>query len=355
MKKELIYCILIFSFGHVHAQKKTFKCEKVYDAVKLIDEQKYDQAITMLRECEKIDAKEYTYPYEIALAFTYNKKYSDAVDQLLKIKNYENLSADYYQLLGNNYDYLEKPEKAIATYDQGLKKFPNAGRLFLEKGVMLEKTQPIEALKIYEKGIKTDPMYPSNYYRAAKIYLKTNDRLSGLMYGEIFMNLERTTSRTREMSELLYEGYKSSMIFVSQDQKKTEFCPAVIDAEKYDKNKLLPLCMNFALSFVVAMMKHHEFNYDNLVQIRQDFLPEYQKLKINNAPNVLLNYFKTMEDKKVFNAYNHYIFQAANKDAFAEWQTKNQDEYNHFEDWYTTTSNQLIIDSNNVYISDQIK
>jgi hypothetical protein len=345
MKKELIYCILIFSFGHIHAQKKTFKCEKVYDAVKLIDAEKYDEAIGMLRECEKIDPKEYTYPYEIALAYTYNKQYDKAIDQLLKIKNYENLRADYYQLLGNNYDYLEKPEKAIATYDEGLKKFPDAGRLYLERGVVFEFEKKYdEAIASYEKGMRVEPNYPSNYYRAAKIYLKTNDRLSGLIYGEIFMNLERTTSRTREMSEQLYEGYKSSMIFVSQDQKKTEFCPAVIDAEKYDKNKLLPLCMNFALSFVVAMMKHHEFNYDNLVQIRQDFLPEYQKLKLNNSPNVLLNYFKTMEDKKVFNAYNYYIFQAANKDAFAEWQTKNQDEYNHFEDWYTTTSNQLIID-----------
>lgn len=355
MKKELIYCILIFSFGHVHAQKKTFKCEKVYDAVKLIDAEKYDDGIKILEECEKIDPLEYTYPYEIALAKSYSKDYDGAIKKLIKIKNYKELKDDYYQLLGNNYDYLGDSVLAVKTYNEGLKKFPKSGRLHLEKGVMLEKTQPIEALKIYEKGIKTDPMYPSNYYRAAKIYLKTNDRLSGLMYGEIFMNLERTTPRTREMSELLYKGYKSSMIFVSQDQKKTEFCPAVIDAEKYDKNKLLPLCMNFALSFVVAMMKHHEFNYDNLVQIRQDFLPEYQKFKINNAPNVLLNYFKKMEDKKVFNAYNHYIFQVANKDAFAEWQTKNQDEYNHFEDWYTTTSNQLIIDSNNVYISDQIK
>ena len=355
MKTNIHFFLFILLSINLYAQKKTFKCEKVYDAIKLIDEQKYDDGIKILEECEKIDPLEYTYPYEIALAKSYNKDYDGAINKLIKIKNHKELKDDYYQLLGNNYDYLGDSAMAVKTYNEGLKKFPKSGRLHLEKGVMHENSQPIEALKIYEKGIEADPMYPSNYYRAAKIYLKTNDRLSGLIYGEIFMNLERTTSRTKEMSELLYNGYKKSLIFTSKTASKTEFCPAVIDVAVYDKKNELPLCINFAYCYLVAMMKHPEFNYSNLVQIRQEFFQEYQKLKINNAPNVLFNYFKTMDDNKVFNAYNYYIFQVANKDAFAEWQTKNEDEYNHFEDWYTTNSNRLLIDSKNVYISDQIK
>lgn len=339
----------------MYAQKKTFKCEKIYDAIKLVDEQKYDEGIKILEECEKTDSLEYTYPYEIALAKSYNKDYDGAIKKLIEIKDYKEIRDHYYQLLGNNYDYTGDSAMAMKTYDEGLKKFPKSGRLYLEKGIMNESSKPFEAIKIYERGIEVEPMYPSNYYRAAKIYLKTNDRLSGLIYGEIFMNLERTTSRTKEMSELLYNGYKKSLIFTSKTESKTEFCPAVIDAAVFDKNKELPLCMNFAYSYLIAMMKHSEFSYDNLIQIRQDFLKEYQMLKIKNAPNVLLNYFKKMDDNKVFNAYNYYLFQVANKDAFTEWQTKNKAEYDRFEDWYTTTSNQLLVDSKNFYISDQIK
>lgn len=355
MKKNLLILLSLFLSLNIYAQTKTFKCEKVYDAVKLIDSEKYDEAITILRECEKIDSKEYIYPYEIALAYTRNKEYDKAISELKKIKNYDGVSANYYQLLGNNFDYTDKPELAISTYDEGLKKFPKAGRLYLEKGVMYEAEKPIEAIKIYEKGIEAEPMYPSNYYRVAKIYLRTNDRLSGLMYGEIFMNLERSTKRTQEMSELLYNGYKNSIIFISKDEKKADFCPAIINIDKFEKDNLMSLCSNFALSFVMTMINHDKFDYNNFMQMRKDFLKEYLNAKLKNSPNLLLSYFKMMDDNKVFNAYNHYIFQIANEKDFAEWQTKNKDEYDRFEDWYTTTANQLQIDSKNVYISDQIK
>ncbi|HEX7871012.1 MAG TPA: hypothetical protein VF455_12960, partial [Chryseobacterium sp.] len=82
----LLFLLLSLNF---HAQKKTFKCEKVYDAVKLIDTEKYNEAITILRECEKIDPKEYTYPYEIALAYTNNKEHEKAISELKRIKNYD--------------------------------------------------------------------------------------------------------------------------------------------------------------------------------------------------------------------------------------------------------------------------
>ena len=355
MKTKNYLLLFILLSINICAQNKKFKCEKVYDAVKLIDDRKYDEAIKILEECEKLDPSEYAYSYEIALAKSYSKDYDGAIRKLIKIKDYNEIKDDYYQLLGNNYDYKGDSLMAIQTYNEGLKKFPKSGRLHLERGVMYEPSRPIEAIKIYEKGIEVDPMYPSNYYRAAKIYLKTNDRLSGLIYGEIFMNLERTTSRTQEMSKLLYEGYKNSLIFESQSTKKTEFCPAVIDAQKYEKSELLPLCVNFAYGFVVAMMEYDEFSYDNFIKMRKSFLKEYQNAKIKNASNVLLNYFKKMDDNKVFNAYNYYIYQIDNQEAFTEWQNKNKDEYDNFVEWYTQFANELKIDSNNVFISDQIK
>lgn len=355
MKTKNYFLLLILLSINIYAQKKTFKCDKVFNAVKLIDEEKYNDAIKILEDCENLDPSEYTYPYEIALAKSYSKDYDGAIKKLIKIKDYKDVKDNYYQLLGNNYDYKGDSAMAIKTYEEGLKKFPKSGRLHLEKGVMYESSKPIEAIKIYEKGIEAEPMYSSNYYRVAKIYLKTNDRLSGLIYGEIFMNLERTTSRTQEMSKLLYEGYKNSLKFSSKNEKKTEFCPAIIDIEKYEKDKLLPLCMNFAYGFITAMMNYEEFTYDNFAQMRGDFLKEYQNAKIKNSPNALLNYFKAMDDNQVFNAYNYYIFQIANKEAFAEWQTKNKGEYDRFVEWYTKASNELKIDFKNFYISDQIK
>jgi hypothetical protein len=220
---------------------------------------------------------------------------------------------------------------------------------------MYELDKPLEAIKIFEKGIALDPTYPSNYYRVSKLYLKSNDKLSGLIYGEIFLNLERTTSRSQEISELLYEGYKKSITIESKVIKRIDFCKAVIDAQKFEKDKKYPLCMIFGKSFILATLNHNEFNFENLITMRNEFVKEYFKQDYKDYPNVLFSYFKKMEDNKVLNAYNHYIFQISNEQAFNTWQTNNQVEYDRFVDWYTTEENIIKINTKNVFISDQIK
>ena len=62
--------------------------------------------------------------------------------------------------------------------------------------------------QIWEKGIEIDPNYSGNYYNAAQYYFFTQDKVWGLVYGEIFVNLESYSKRTAEMKDLLLEGYK---------------------------------------------------------------------------------------------------------------------------------------------------
>ncbi|MFZ4929895.1 tetratricopeptide repeat protein [Chryseobacterium sp. Mn2064] len=350
-----IYSIAALSvFSVINAQQKTFKCKEVHDAVKLIDEEKYDQAILILRDCEKKDPKDYTYPYEIALAYTRKTDYKNAISELEKIKTSPDINDYYYALLGNTYDESGNTAQAIQAYDEGLKKFPASGRLHLEKGIALESQGKLkDAVELYEKGIKAEPMYPSNYYRVSQLYLNSKDVLYGLIYGEIFLNLERTTSRSQKMSELLYDTYKKAVHF-NAENTSIDFCEAVIDAEKYNKNKTIPFCITFAANFALASIGQKEINLETLSSIRRKFIEEYFK-KDNYPPNILLSYHKMMEDQHVFNAYNHYIFQIGDQNAFKEWQTQNTTEYDKFVDWYTKDANLLKINKDNVYLSDQVR
>ncbi|MGH1518396.1 tetratricopeptide repeat protein [Chryseobacterium sp. JK1] len=350
-----IYCFAALSvFSVINAQQKTFKCKEVHDAVKLIDEEKYDQAILILRDCEKKDPKDYTYPYEIALAYTRKADYKNAIYELEKIKTYPDINDYYYALLGNVYDESGNAVQAIKAYDEGLEKFPASGRLYLEKGIVLESQGKLkDAVELYEKGIKAEPMYPSNYYRVSQLYLNSKDVLYGLIYGEIFVNLERTTSRSQKMSELLYATYKKAIHFDAENIS-LNFCEAVIDAEKYKKNNSIPFCITFATNFALASIGQKEINLETLSSIRKKFIEEYFK-KDNYPPNVLLSYHKMMEDQHVFNAYNHYIFQIGDENGFKEWQTQNTTEYDKFVDWYTKDANLLTINKDNVYLSDQVR
>lgn len=354
MFRQTYFIAALTAFSFIYSQKKTFKCTEVHDAVKLIDDGKYDESIAILRECEKKDPKDYTYPYEIALAYIRKEDYKSAISLLEKIKDYPNIDDYYYALLGNAYDYDDNPEQAIKAYDEGLKKFPSSGKLYLEKGVVLELQKKInQAVESYEKGIKAEPSYPSNYYRIAKLFLNSNNMLYGLIYGEIFLNLERTTSRSQEMSQLLYNGYKKAIKF-KEKSTTVDLCQAIIIIEKDSKpNDTLPFCILYSSYFALATVNKKEINLETLSDIRKKALNEYFKSK-NNPSNVLLNYQKIMDDNNLFNAYNYYLFQIGDKEAFKNWLTNNKEEYEKFVDWYTNDANILKINEKNLYISDPL-
>ncbi|MFZ1799296.1 MAG: tetratricopeptide repeat protein, partial [Chitinophagaceae bacterium] len=168
---------------------------KAKEAIKLEDEEgKYDEAIQLLKEAEALDPENINYPYEIAYAYSGKKEYKKASDILEKLLDRKDVNGRIYQALGNAYDFQGKGDKAISTYEKGLKKFPNSGELYLESGNMdLVKKDYNKALNYYEKGIEMDPKFPSNYYWASKIYCSSEDEVWGMIYGEIFMNLERNS------------------------------------------------------------------------------------------------------------------------------------------------------------------
>lgn len=350
-----ILILATFYTSHLLNAQRTFKCKEVHNAIKLIDDEKYDEGIAILKKCEKIDPEDYTYPYEIAFAYTQKKEYQNAISQLEKVKKYPNIDDYYYVLLGNAYDMADDRENAIRIYNEGLKKFPTSGKLFLEKGVVLELDKKIiEAIETYEAGIKAEPSYPSNYYRASKLYLNTNDLLSGLIYGEIFLNIERTTPRTEEISKLLYNTYNKAIKF-SDNEIKIDLCQAIIDAGNYDKTKRLPFCLVFGKNLSLSISNQKEINLETLSSIRKQFLNNYYMSDYKTYPNVLISYQKTMEDNNIFNAYNHYIFQMGDAQAFQTWKVNNQAEYDKFVNWYTADKNILRVNNDNLYVSDQIK
>jgi tetratricopeptide (TPR) repeat protein len=252
MKKTLLI-ILLFISNLVLSQRNEEAWDKAKEAVKLMDEGKIDESITLLKECEKIDSKDCTYPYEMAYAYQLKNDYKTAITILEKTKKYKNANSQIYQMSGNCYSYLGDQDSAIKEYEQGIKKFPNAGNLHLEKGnIFLGEKKYEEAIVNYEKGIEADPMFPSNYYRLALLYLNSNDKLSGLIYGEIFMNLERTTKRTKEISKLLFETYKNS-IQIKENETKIDFCEVIFtDKDLKNKELRMPFCGIFGKNFILS-------------------------------------------------------------------------------------------------------
>lgn len=196
MRIAMLLCasLALFISTTAQAQDDKSKAKELGNkAVQLEDEGRPDEAMPLLQESMKLDPENYVYPYEMVFCYRAKKEYKQALELMLKVLNYKGVKDDCYQMLGDIYDESGDSAMAMKTYFDGLKIFPNSGRLYVEIGnVFVLREQYQKAINYYEQGIVVEPDYPSNYYRATQVYLMTTDPVWGMMYGEIFMNLERT-------------------------------------------------------------------------------------------------------------------------------------------------------------------
>lgn len=350
MKLILLSLFILQSFNLFAQDNKDLAWKKAREAIKIMDRGNIEESIRILQECQELDPEEYTYPYEIAYASVLKKDYKKAIKILKKVKKYKNINSQVYQMSGNCYSYLGNPKKAIKEYEAGMKKFPNAGNLHLEKGnIFLGQQNYSEAVLNYKNGIKVEPMYPSNYYRLALIYLNSKNKLNGLIYGEIFMNIERTTARTQEISELLFQTYKESITFNKDSmQASINFCEITLSIEDFKKEDFkFPLCFSFGENFILGTINQTEINLKSLSLIRSKFIEYFFKKDYKEYPNVLFEYQKTLVDEGLFDAYNLYLFQIGAPEEFQEWLRSNQESYDTFVDWYTKNENIISVTKEN--------
>jgi tetratricopeptide (TPR) repeat protein len=354
MKNTIQIIIVVFLSIKSFAQNnKEIAFQKALEAIELMDNGKINESILLLEESQKLDPENFNYPYEIAYASYLIQNYSKTVEILEKLHNHKDTSPQFYALLGATYDMLKNPQKAIETYDKGIAKFPDSGHLHHEKGIVYESKQEYnKAVENYQKGIAVDPIFPSNYYRIANLYLNSDNIVPGLIYGEIFMNLERSSKRTIEMSKNLYEAYKTSIVFENGEWKAINLCTRVVlDTDEFEKNQKLPLCMNFAKWCIYGLLNSNidEFNLDTFSKVRHEFLNSYFEEDYKSYPNFLFDYHKLMTTNKIFDAYNHYIFQMGSKSEFSQWLKENESEYDKFVDWYIEDTNKLLPTKDNYW------
>lgn len=360
MRKKITYLIIVLLLSSsqlIFAQSNKDKAlEKGRAAIKLMDEGKLDESIKLLEEAQKLDPDMFDYPYEMAYAYYAKADYKKAIKILEKNKKHKDVIDRLYQLLGNSYDVLGKTDKALEAYDEGLKLFPNSGTIYLEKGnVYWLKKEYLKALSFYEKGIEVEPKFPSNYYRAALLYLGSTEEVWGMLYGEIFMNLERNSKRTAEMSQKLFDTYKSEIKMTSDTSMSVSFCQQMtIDANALTDpdNFKMPFCMVYEPTLLMSLVFEKSIDINSLDVIRTRFVENYFKNENDKKyPNVLFSYQKQVKDAGHLEAYNHWILMRGDQIGFDIWHDANKSKWDDFIKWFS--ENGLKITESNKFYSGQ--
>lgn len=359
MKKlfAIILCTLCFHFSQAQQAGNSKSDAMRREAIDLMDAGKLDEAIDKLQQAIAIDPNNYTNQYELGLAYYMKKDIRKALEIYKKLVKHPNADDQTWQMLGNAYDDNGESQKALDTYLEGNKRFPNSGKLYLETGnVFFMKKQYDDALSYYESGISVDPMYPSNYFRAAILFFNTDNELWGMMYGELFMNLEKNTQRTAQMSEMLYSIYRSEIKMTSDTSMSISFANSNItitldDLENMKKSGDLKMPYGLMVyePLVSAAVPIDSVNLENLCKMRSNFLDLYFKQGHNKTyPHVLFDYQMKVKQAGHLNAYNHWVLKAGDTKAFEKWKNGHKTEWDAFTRWFS--ENKLEITARNKFV-----
>ncbi len=195
------------------ADTLTAKEESTFDtAISFMDKGMVDTGIDLLIDLDKIHPNNRYVIYEIVYGYIIKQDFDSAYQWARKLVKLKDRDADSYFMAGNAYDYSGHRAEAIKLYEEGLKKFPQSGRLWVEKGNIAFMNKDYgEAVRCYEESVERDPQYGAAYYRLAYLFSQTDDPVWAVMYAQMCQFKEKKPERVPEMGRLIYALYRDNV------------------------------------------------------------------------------------------------------------------------------------------------
>lgn len=367
--KIKIILLLLFCGGFSSSQAQSadrIELAKRYsmDGVMHMEAGKLDSAIDAFNQAFRLNPNEINYQYQKSLALYRKGEYKPAIKILRALLLNQEAGDNYYQLLGGCYRGLARLEDAEKVYRAGLLKYPESGRLYLELGIMQnEQGYPEKAIGYFEQGIELTPTYASNYYWAAKHWLESETPIWGLFYGEIFLNLERHTVRSYEMSAMLFEAWKNGLnVLDDDDLEGLDFDNAIgMDPIEHlgDKSKNQTFSTAFENQMNVASVSLigitlQDLYIQDLNTVRNNFIIRWNKEGLDrDFPNPLITWWRQLYSKGVFDAYNYWVFNQGRFNEFEQWYSGQSDYYTQFFTWFKSTG--MPLDKRNLFLRTSVQ
>jgi tetratricopeptide (TPR) repeat protein len=316
MKKSLV---ILFSLAYFTAFSQTAK-ELQETARNFLKNGDYPNAILVIQKAIQQDNKSLDLQKDLAMAYYLSRDFANGKEVVKNMLDREDADVQCFQLAGNIYKALEETKECERVYKKGLKKFPNSGALYNELGELLWGKGNSEAIVQWEKGIENDPNYSGNYYNAARYYHLTTNKVWALVYGEMFVNMESYSPRTAEIKTLLLDAYKKFFTNDASFNKKeskandNDFTRAIADI--LNKN---------------ATVISNGVTPETLVMLRTRFILDWYEKNAARYPSRLFDHQHQLLQEGMFDAYNQWLFGAADNLAqYEAWTKTHPEEYDQF-------------------------
>ena len=326
----IIICVVACSFG-AQAQRSVDLINdndrvQLDEAVNLMDNGKPQDAIKILDKlCDKYK-NNYTIEYERLFAYYKAGDFKRIVKEGPKLFKHPEIESQCYQLVGNAQDVLGDPEAAIRTYDEGLKRFPNSGYLYLEKGnIHMMHQRYDEAVECYLHGVEVQPDFASNYYRLALLYAQSTEPLWAIIYAEVVCNLLPGTERGEEMGKLIYDLFQENIKIEGENQMHvtlTKNNNIYIDSDTTDVQVPFPLMYEMgtmASPVLIEFMETKKLTVAMITDLRKDALAHIDSVAPGYYNLSLLDYHRKLIKSGHWEAYNMWLMSPGAEDETNQW------------------------------------
>jgi len=314
--------------------------EKADQAFVMLDQgrEKLPQAIALMKEAVSWQPNRFEFAFQLGFFYFQGENYLEAAQQLEKILDHPDVTAQCFQLLGNVYFLLKDPVKGLKIFDLGLSKFPKSGLLYAEKGKYFKDKDTGQSLFYFEKGIELNPNFAMNYFHAAELYFEQTESIKAILHGEIFMLLDRTSSYSVAMSELFYAAYRKNVKVTVDGRLQTFFCS---QKKEDDIIKLTgikvhpPFCVAYASLIHEAGFNNSVLSISNLSKLREQVLALYYQYELDGQyQEWAFDFQRYIQGAGHLEAYNHWLLMGGNELEFLQWKENNEDKWLAFTRWF---------------------
>lgn len=268
---------------------------------------------------------------DLANAYLLSGNYSRAEHTITPLIDNDRADPQSYAIASAIQTALKADKKARRLLEKGLERYPNSGFLQHELGKYYEEQNDEQAaLKAWLEGISIDPGYHINYYDAARAYMQTTEPVWAIIYGEIFVNLERYTPRSGETRKLLLAAYRR--LYATPDASEVpRFGRGLSDAppgsfEQAVSQTLLHL----------APVMTDGISTENLIMLRSRFTMDWMATYAAKYPFTLFRYWDDLLRGGHFDAYNQWLFgRAENTAQYEAWVKFHAEAVPAYETYYT--------------------
>lgn len=295
----------------------------------------FSAAAEKFSRATKLSPDKPDYQLGLAHALFFLKDYPGAMRLCQPLMVGKAAEGEAFQVYGNCLDAQGKSYEALETYRKGLKRFPDAGMLYMEMGIVeYGRHRDTEALRHWERGILAQPTFPSNYYFAAQRLIEQGDYAWAANYAELFINLERTGDRVREMSKLLMAAHERARHFDYVQAFQWRFFQTKDTATGLPLPSPLYqqlLDAAFASELTDTMSK---LSIAQLAESRRFVCHWLPKQLPDNPAAGLMEWQQLITQMGHMEAYHYWMLYDARPEEFMSWYAANKALYERFEGWY---------------------